>query len=77
MAKFKDASPQACEHECMNKTKSFLEYFIHVNKILKKYFLTCKIKSLLTWKNILSVSVDEWYLWMKVWAKMDELYSEC
>jgi hypothetical protein len=54
MAKFRDASPRAFEHECMNKTEFFLEYFIRVNKILKEYFLTRRIKSSLTWRNILS-----------------------
>jgi hypothetical protein len=29
----KDASPQACEHERMNKIDFFKKYFVHVDKI--------------------------------------------
>jgi hypothetical protein len=47
----------------MNKIESFLEYFIHVDRISKKYSLTCRIEFLLTWKNILP-HVHGWMIFM-------------
>jgi hypothetical protein len=58
-----DANPWASEHECMSKTKFLKEYSIHVDKILRKYSLTCRTKSLLTWKNILP-HVHGWLIFM-------------
>jgi hypothetical protein len=58
----------------MNKIESFLEYSNH-DRRLRKYSLTCRIKSLLTWKNILP---HEQSLWMKVWIEKKCLfYFEC
>jgi hypothetical protein len=41
------------EHEHMKRTESYLEYFVHVDIILREYSLTCRNFLLLTWKNIL------------------------
>jgi hypothetical protein len=70
----KDVSPWTYEHEHMNKIESFLEYFVYVNRILKKYSLTCRTKHLLTCKNILS-HVHGWMIFMD--EKMDEIYFKC
>jgi hypothetical protein len=48
-------------------SKSFLEYFVDVDKIFLKYSLTHETKYLVTWKNICHVFMDEQYLWMKMW----------
>jgi hypothetical protein len=53
----KDVSPRVYEDEHeqvnMSMTKSFLEYFVHVHKIIGKYFVTHTIIFLLTGRNIL------------------------
>jgi hypothetical protein len=40
-------------------TESFLEYLSHMDKIFKEYFVTPRIKYLVTWKNILPCVIDE------------------
>jgi hypothetical protein len=44
-----------------NMTKSCLEYFVHIDIILREYFLTHRKNFLLMWKNILP-HVDGWTL---------------
>jgi hypothetical protein len=65
-------------HEQRSKTKSFLEFFSHIDGIFKIHFVTPRTWYLVTWKNILPRVMDEWYLWMKMWTKMtmDELFHE-
>jgi hypothetical protein len=48
-----------CEHvsvngEQVNMNRSFLEYFVDINKIFGKYYLTHGTKYLVMWNNILS-----------------------
>jgi hypothetical protein len=41
------------EHEQVSMNEYFLEYFINVDEIFWKYYLTHGIKYLVMWKNIL------------------------
>jgi hypothetical protein len=55
------------KHERMNKINFLFEYFVHVDRIIGKYSLTCRTKSLLTWKFFCHMSI--WMiLWMKKWT---------
>jgi hypothetical protein len=58
-------------HEQVSKIKSLLEFFSHVDKRFKVYFVVPRTWYLVTWKNILPHVMDEWYLWMKMWMKND------
>ncbi len=71
--------PWMLVHEPANMSMSawvgpnlIFKYFVHANRILGKYFLTSRIKSLLTWKNILP-RVHGWMIIMdrNGWKRMN------
>jgi hypothetical protein len=47
------------EHEQVHKIESFLEYFVNIKIILKKYSLTHDILYIMMWRNIYHVYMDE------------------
>jgi hypothetical protein len=59
----KDVIWWAYECEQVSMKKSFLEYFVNVERIFLKYYLTHGIKYLMTWKNIMP-HVHRWMTFM-------------
>jgi hypothetical protein len=55
------------EHEQVNKTDFFLEYFVNIEKILKEYSLTHDIEYIMMWRIILSCV----YGWMIIMDEKD------